>query len=89
MEQVLTLKVRTRSRNFAKPRLIGLKALLFAEGITQRALSIRSAIPETRLSALINGRAVATPDERAVLSSLLKTPELELFPVNGTELEAS
>jgi transcriptional regulator with XRE-family HTH domain len=60
-------------------RLVTLKSRLFAAGLTQRAVSLRAGIPETRLSSILNGRARASRKERAALSRLLNTPESVLF----------
>lgn len=46
---------------------------------TQVQLSARTCIPETRVSRIINGRALPTSDERRLIAEAVGKPESELF----------
>jgi hypothetical protein len=43
-------------------------------------VSVTTAIPETRLSAIVRGRTEPQPRERAALSAALNRTEHDLFP---------
>ncbi len=60
-------------------RLVRLKSWLFAAGVTQRVVSLRAKIPETRLSCIINGRVRASAEERIALAKVLNASEEVLF----------
>jgi hypothetical protein len=57
-----------------------LKVAFVVAGISQRAVSVTTAIPETRLSAIVRGRTEPQPRERAAISAALNRNEQDLFP---------
>jgi transcriptional regulator with XRE-family HTH domain len=57
-----------------------LKFALVRSGRSQREVSIESKIPETRLSAIVRGRAEPTPAERCALACVLNQHSSDLFP---------
>jgi transcriptional regulator with XRE-family HTH domain len=56
-----------------------LKFAILSANTTQRKVSLASGIVETRLSAIIRGRATATAAERAALARALRRSEEDLF----------
>jgi hypothetical protein len=57
-----------------------LKVAFVTAGVTQRAVSMTAAIPETRLSSIVRGRTEPQPRERAAISAALNRNEQDLFP---------
>ena len=62
-----------------------LKFAIIDSGRTQREVSIRTGIPETRLSAIVRNRVDPSEQERAALAFFLGRPATDLF--GDTELE--
>lgn len=56
-----------------------LKDIIFESGKNQRQISRETKIPETKLSAFINGRMDLTPKEKKSLARVLKISEAILF----------
>jgi plasmid maintenance system antidote protein VapI len=56
-----------------------LKGIIFESGKNQRQISRETKIPETKLSAFINGRMDLTPKEKKSLARVLKVSEAILF----------
>jgi transcriptional regulator with XRE-family HTH domain len=55
---------------------LDLKVAILRSGLTQREVSLRARIPETRLSAIVRNRTVPTAQEQVDLSLVLrKSPE--------------
>jgi hypothetical protein len=57
-----------------------LKVAFVVAGVSQRAVSMTTAIPETRLSSIVRGRTEPKPRERAAISAALNRNEQDLFP---------
>lgn len=57
-----------------------LKIAILKSGKTQREVSVETGIPETRLSAIVRGRATPDAAEQDVLARELSTSPLALFP---------
>jgi hypothetical protein len=57
-----------------------LKVAFVVAGVSQRAVSMTTAIPETRLSSIVRGRTEPKPRERAEISVALNRNEQDLFP---------
>ena len=55
--------------------LIELKIAMLRQGRSQRDVSQDARIPETRLSAIVCGRSVATAEERLAICRLLNVSE--------------
>jgi hypothetical protein len=66
---------------------LDLKIAIIRSGLTQREVSLRARIPETRLSQIIRRRVKATPDERNRLGLILNRPPEQLF--GSAPLEAA
>jgi transcriptional regulator with XRE-family HTH domain len=62
----------------------GLKGAILKRGLSQRQLSRLSDVPESRLSALVNGWANPSPAERQKLASVLKQDANTLFDADST-----
>jgi predicted XRE-type DNA-binding protein len=60
-------------------KLIQLKMAIYASGMTQRQVSAKTHIPETKLSDIIRGKARASDREKQLLSVVLVRPASELF----------
>lgn len=58
---------------------LDLKLAILRSGLTQRQVSIRAQIPETRLSAIVRQRADPTVDERSAMAQVLGQPADTLF----------
>jgi hypothetical protein len=59
--------------------LLDLKLAILRSGLTQREVSLRARIPETRLSAIVRSRVAPTDTERSALSRVLEKPDDALF----------
>jgi transcriptional regulator with XRE-family HTH domain len=57
-----------------------LKVAFVVAGVSQRAVSMTTSIPETRLSSIVRGRTEPQPRGRAALSAALGRDERDLFP---------
>jgi hypothetical protein len=57
-----------------------LKVAFVVARVSQRAVSMTTAIPETRLSSIVRGRTEPKPRERAAISAALNRNEQDLFP---------
>lgn len=64
---------------------LDLKVAILRSGLTQREISLRARIGETRLSAIVRNRADPTDDERDRLSGVLHKPADRLFAVAPLE----
>jgi transcriptional regulator with XRE-family HTH domain len=62
-----------------------LKIALLRSGLTQRNVSLKSCIPETRLSDIVRGRGTPTAVGRCALSGVLGESVARLFP-SGPDL---
>lgn len=62
----------------AKPN-IKLKAILFGYGLTQRDLAFSTGINESRISKIIRGYEIPTPEIKRVIAQCLKTKPEEIF----------
>jgi transcriptional regulator with XRE-family HTH domain len=58
---------------------LALKVAILASGMTQRDLSVKSRVPEVRLSAIVRGRAEPSEDEQAAIREALNSTDRELF----------
>ena len=63
---------------------LGLKGAILQRGLSQRELSRLSNVPESRLSALVNGWADPSPTERQKLASVLHQSDNVLFDDDTT-----
>lgn len=64
---------------------IALKVAIAARGITSREVSLRTHIPEVRLSGLIHRKGpAATPREKTKLARVLQVDRETLFPSEPT-----
>lgn len=63
-----------------KHRNVTLKARLFAEGLSQRALALTAGMSETKISSIVNGWSEASHEERQAIAKALQASESDLFP---------
>ena len=59
--------------------LITLKLAMIKKNITQRDVGMRALIPESKFSAIINGRVPISSNERKALCQILHKEDKELF----------
>ena len=59
---------------------IALKVAMVESRQTARRISIRTRIPEQRLSSIVHNKVIATDDERAALAKFLHRDVEDLFP---------
>jgi transcriptional regulator with XRE-family HTH domain len=67
------------------PRNNRLKDAIFRSGRFQYAIAQEAGLTETRLSRLIQGRALPTPLERRRIATVLRCPEAELFALRSDQ----
>jgi transcriptional regulator with XRE-family HTH domain len=66
-----------------------LKVAIIEAGKTQREVAARAGLRELRVSEIVTGRVIASPDERRALAKALRCAQSALFPVAQDEAVAS
>lgn len=60
---------------------VTLKVAIITAGKTQREVAEKSGLRELRVSEIVTGRVIATPDEKRALAKALRSTQSALFPV--------